>query len=364
MVKSLLALLCHLKSRTYWLLLLGLLLLLLLYLLRAWLNALLWFYLAVLILFGLIGLVRLVQGILKKLCLKLIAAPKGTGSENHPPSKGVKVPPSIYKRPDPMIYSQYYLMAKGLAVTWDNPDIQLFDGSLPVSSHDLTPAKLYTIQARIYNGSTEAAAVNMQVRFYYLSFGIGTVKNYIGQTLVDVPVKGAVAGLPAIATCPWVTPAVAGHYCIQAELVWSDDANPDNNLGQENVDVKKLNSPNATFQFMLRNDAVFPRRIRLEADSYAIPPKEDCPPSRGTGQREHNHQRDPYARHRPTAYPAAPGWQLAYLNGQEFTLEPGQQEPVRFKVTAFDGFTGRQVINVNAFDGSILVGGVTLYAHS
>ena len=365
MVKSLVALLCQLKSRPYWLFLLALFILLLLFLLRAWLNALLWFFLAIIILFGLVALVRLAQSILKKLCWKLMADPKGTGSENHPPSKGVNVPPSIYKRPDPMIYSQYYLMGKGLAVTWDNPDIQLFDGPLPVSSHDLSPGKGYTIKARIYNGSTEAAAVNMRVRFYYLSFGIGTVKNYIGQTLVDVPVKGA-AGLPAVATCPWVTPSVAGHYCIQAELVWSDDANPDNNVGQENVDVKKLNSPNATFQFMLRNDALFARRIHLQADSYAIPPKEDCPPPREKGQRGtvSSRQHDPYARHRPASHPAPPGWQFAYLNGHEFSLEPGQEQPVSLKVTAFDGFVGRQVINVNAFDGTTLLGGVTLYAHS
>jgi hypothetical protein len=32
------------------------------------------------------------------------------------------VPAHIYKRPDPMIYSQQYLISKGLAVTWDNPE--------------------------------------------------------------------------------------------------------------------------------------------------------------------------------------------------------------------------------------------------
>lgn len=26
-----------------------------------------------------------------------------------------------------MIYDQYYLVAQGLAVKWDNPDIQLYD---------------------------------------------------------------------------------------------------------------------------------------------------------------------------------------------------------------------------------------------
>ena len=30
--------------------------------------------------------------------------------------------PDVYRRADPMIYSQFYLMEQGLAVTWDNPD--------------------------------------------------------------------------------------------------------------------------------------------------------------------------------------------------------------------------------------------------
>lgn len=364
MIKWLLSILCRIRERMALLLFLGLLLLLILFLLQPWLTILLYAYIALLVLLGLIGLVRFIQAILRKLCWKIGGSPKGTGSEGHPPSKPVYIPPHTYKRPDPMIYSQFYLMAKGLAVTWDNPDIQLFDGGVPVASHDLLPGKNYTIQARIFNGSIDAAAVNMPVRFYYLSFGIGTIRNYIGQTMVDVPVKGA-AGLPAIAAQSWTTPLTAGHYCIQVELVWPDDANPDNNLGQENVNVKKLNSPNAAFQFMLRNDALFARRIRLEADSYALPPKEPC------GQRPtklsvrgERLQKDPYARHRLPAHPFARNWQIEYLPAKEFGLAPGEEQQVTVKVTAFDGFTGQQVINVNAFDGTDLVGGVTLYAHS
>ena len=118
-------------------------------------------------------------------------------------------------------------------------------------SHALAPSTPYEIRARIWNGSTDAPAVNVLVRFYYLSFGAGTVRNYIGETYVDVPVKGSPLG-PAEARMVWITPP-AGHYCIQVELNWIDDANPLNNLGQENVDVKKLNSPNATFTFAVRN---------------------------------------------------------------------------------------------------------------
>ena len=86
----------------------------------------------------------------------------------------VKVPAPVYRRPDPLIYSQRYLMSQGLAVTWDNPDIQLFQAGVPVPSHTLAPATEYEIVARIWNGSTDAPAVNLPVRFSYLTFGIGT----------------------------------------------------------------------------------------------------------------------------------------------------------------------------------------------
>jgi hypothetical protein len=45
-------------------------------------------------------------------------------------------------------------------------------------------------------------------------------------------------------------------------------------------------------------------------------------------------------------------------------LGPEGERLVTVKVTAPDGFVGRQAINVNAFDGNDLVGGVTLYAES
>jgi hypothetical protein len=39
--------------------------------------------------------------------------------------------PAVYKRADPLIYSQKYLKEQGLAVTWNNPDIQLYKDGLP-----------------------------------------------------------------------------------------------------------------------------------------------------------------------------------------------------------------------------------------
>jgi hypothetical protein len=358
-------LLCGLKNRPAWLIALALVLLLVLYLLREWLWGFFLLYVGALVLLGLLGGMRLAQGVLRKLCTKWGAVPKGSGSEGHPPSLGIDVPPHTYKRPDPMIYSQYYLMSKGIAVTWDNPDIQLFDGAgVAVPSHGLSPTTPYEIHATIWNGSTDAPAINLLVRFYYLSFGAGTVRNYIGETYVDLPVKGSPSP-PAEARMKWVTPP-AGHYCIQVELNWIDDANPLNNLGQENVDIKKLNSPNATFVFPVRNTSARPRQIVLRADAYAIPAKPLCSANQPSEDRADSTAvaRDRYARHRPALHPVPAGWTVEFPGGAAFDLRPGEERDVTVKITATDGFVGTQAINVNAVDGLELVGGVTLYVHS
>jgi hypothetical protein len=351
--------LCRFKDRPRWLIAFAIALLLFLFVLRAWLWGLFLMYLGLLVLLGLLGGVRLLQGLLRKACWKSSAVPKGAGSEGNPPSAGINIPPHTYKRPDPMIYSQYYLLSRGLAITWDNPDIQLFDGAgMAVPSHSLAPGTRYDIRARIFNGSTDAPAINVLVRYYYLAFGAGTVRNYIGETYVDVPVKGSPSG-PAEAHMLWTTPP-SGHYCIQVELNWIDDANPFNNLGQENVDVKKLNSPNATFTFPVRNTSAMRRILNLQTDSYTIPATRPCGPTRSDLA---GIPRDPYAQHRRELYPVPPGWRVEMPGGQELILAPGEERDVTVKITAIDGFHGTQAINVNALDGASLVGGVTLYVH-
>ena len=50
-------------------------------------------------------------------------------------------------RPDPLIYSQPYLMTQGLAVTWDNPGIELYDDGVLVPSSDLKPNHEYEASA-------------------------------------------------------------------------------------------------------------------------------------------------------------------------------------------------------------------------
>ena len=61
--------------------------------------------------------------ICRVICMLLCRLAKGR-LPPRPPVRNdccIQLPPDVYKRADPLIYSQYYLMAQGLAVTWDNP---------------------------------------------------------------------------------------------------------------------------------------------------------------------------------------------------------------------------------------------------
>jgi hypothetical protein len=299
------------------------------------------------------------------------------------------IPPDVYRRPDPLIYSQSYLMSLGLSVTWDNPDIQLFDvagGFTPVPSSALQADTEYEIRATIYNGSTAAPAVGMPVEFSFLSFGIGTTSTAIGATVVDLPVKGA-PGHPATAAVRWRTPATPGHYCIQVKLVWADDANPANNLGQENTNVGTPHSP-AVFQFPVRNVNVVRQTLHLVPDSYTPLEPIDCDDwERGRKEHGHGHGhgrgrrrghengkngrgdengnedwcRELRRRHDRENFAVEPGWNVR-IAPNPVDLGPGDSQEVTVTVDPPAGFTGTKAINVNALDpGNTLVGGVTLY---
>jgi hypothetical protein len=266
----------------------------------------------------------------------------------------------VYRRPDPMIYSQYYLMVQGLSVTWDNPDIEIREAGAPVPAHSLKPDTDYEVVARIWNGSTNAPAVHLPVSFSFLNFGIGTLHNPIGHTFVNLGVKAS-PSCPAFASVPWRTPATPGHYCIQVLLIWSDDANPLNNLGQTNTVVGPLNSPQANFALTVRNNAEEPRGFRFEVDGYEIPPRPRCGESPGRDESP-DARRDQLLRlHGRGRHPLPQGWRVE-LDPDQLELAPQQERPIKATVIApVEDFRGRQTINVNAFANDDFIGGVTLY---
>jgi hypothetical protein len=285
------------------------------------------------------------------------------------------VRPEVYRRADPLIYSQTYLMEQGLAVTWDNPDIQLYEAGVPVPSWQLQAGRPYEVEATIYNNSTDAPAVGLPVELWMRSFGVGNALTLVDTTTIDLPVKGS-PNHPAKAKLPWTTPNAEGHYCLLVKLIWPDDANPKNNVGQENTNVGIAASP-AVFRFPVRNEDTIRKHIRMAADAYTIPPRLPCSerPTKKQSDRQHPVAKRadvfvppleeaadwPLARvrHGPQAFPLPAGWSVE-IRPMEFELDPGATEPVTVTITPPDSFRGERPFNVNAMYGAALLGGVTL----
>lgn len=259
-----------------------------------------------------------------------------------------------YKKPDPLIYSQLFLMQQGLAVTWDNPDIALFHDGNPVPSSELKKDTDYEIVARVWNNSTDAPVAMLPVVFSFLSFGIGVVSHAIGTATVNLGVKGG-PNHPAFAKMKWRTPEV-GHYCIQVFLDWFDDANPNNNLGQENTQVGEAHSP-SDFLFLLGNRTRERQIFRFEVDSYQLPRVPFC------DERKDDRRERPPPQHDRHHFPVPAGWQVE-INPQTPALAPAEEKSIAVRITPPPGFAGRQVFNVNAFHQEGFAGGVTLYVTS
>lgn len=258
-------------------------------------------------------------------------------------------PPAL-KKPDPFIYDQYFLMGLGIPVTWDNPDIFIFEGTTPVDPHNLQANTDYTLVARVWNNSMDVPVVDLGVAFTYLSFGMGVQSHAIDSTTTDLNAKG-LPGCPAFPAVTWTTPPTPGHYCVQVLLEPPDDGNWLNNLGQRNMDVAQPASP-ATFEFAVGNHVrPRPRRVHFAVDTYAIPQLPPCD-DRPTAA----------ARMRELKRPATPvpdDW-LVQLTPSELTLAFGEEKTVTAEITPPQGFSGTVPFNVRALDDVGCFGGVTL----
>jgi hypothetical protein len=268
------------------------------------------------------------------------------------PHRCVPINDPAFVRPDPTIYDQYYLTGLGLAVTWDNPDIQLYLNGTPVSSNQLLAGTTYEVVAQIWNNSTDAPVVGMPVAFSFLEFGVGTTSVPIGSTNIDLGVKGG-ANCPAFASMPWTTPSTPGHYCLQVMLQPADDSNTQNNLGQENTDVGTAHSP-AVFTFTLRNDTDKQQTYNFLVDAYVPGTPDPCGVSDSAEDRAAR-----LARHRRGVQPVPSGWQVTVVPEMP-TLDPDQSTAITVTAAPPAGFAGSQVLNVNAFHTAGIAGGITL----
>jgi hypothetical protein len=318
---------------------------------------------------ALVYLVRALCRVIRRWCARRRLSERERKTSNDP---CVPIGPGRIKHPDPLIYSQDELMALGLAVTWDNPDIQLYDGGSPISSWDLKPATTYQVVARVWNKSTDAPVVALPVAFSVLSFGVGGHEDAVAVGVVPhLGVKGGPDN-PAYCTVAWTTPPMPGHYCLQVRLMPADDANRGNNHGAENTLVGIAHSP-AELTFHLRNDSEDSHTYRFETDTYTIPEVPECSDERPRPPRPAAVPDGPLTvptgrievppQHDRAAYPIPDGWTIDFTPAAP-RLAPAESVTVTVRATPPAGFTGRQPFNVNVFHDRGLAGGVTLYVDS
>lgn len=265
-------------------------------------------------------------------------------------------PRDIRARPDPSIYCQEWLMARGFAVTWDNPDFRLLDAAtgVEVDRFSLVADRDYLIEARIRNNSL-MAAIGTSVAFEVRSFGIGTPPTTaLGSVSVDVP-----AGGTAPATIAWHTPSTGGHNCLRALISHIDDANPLNNVGQHNTDVAVPASPERALTFLVGNDGGRVKGLALRLDAYELPQEAPC--ARTFKERNSvEYLRRLQAAHDVKRFPV-PEELGARLSVEEIDFREHDEQPVVLTFGPAAATGRRRPINVDAFDGERLVGGVTAY---
>lgn len=258
----------------------------------------------------------------------------------------VPIDDPAFVRPDPLIYSQDKLMSLGLAVTWDNPDIQLFEAGTPVSSSDIEASTTYDVRVRVWNNSTECPVIKMPVHLVFANAGVGPPGQLIGSAMVDVGVKGS-STQPGFCTIPWTTPATPGHYCLRAKLDPVNDVDFTNNVGQENTQVAEAHSP-AVFEFELRNDDRVRHTYHFAADSYELR-RHRC---------DDDEPRNPKKQHGYGNHPVPPGWSVSIAPDGP-VLAPNEGLDVEVTVDPPSGWTGQQTVNVNVFHELGFAGGMT-----
>ena len=182
----------------------------------------------------------------------------------------LKVPPRVWKKPDPYLYSQSYLMRLGLEVTWDNPDIRIERLGQEILG-PLSPNTDYEIVATIHNASVEAPAFNVTAEFQLMDFGAGPIPKPIGSAAV--PVVQVQGFPPASVRVPFKSPATGGHKSVIVRLTCTDDAHPENNTGQKNLQVVNIAKGTANVGGLvlpLFNPTPNEMKLLLKASTYRL----------------------------------------------------------------------------------------------
>jgi hypothetical protein len=235
-------------------------------------------------------------------------------------------------------------------VSWDNPDIVLFRNGVIVPEGNLLPNTEYEIVATIWNNSFDAPVVGMTVDFSFLSFGTGTTLHSIGTKVINLGVKGGI-NHPAHAT--------AGHYCIQVDLKWTDDLNPSNNMGQNNVDVVSTQSP-ATLKFDLRNQTGTQATYTFQIDTYVLPTLKDCE-ERLTRRSNEEKWKVIQDLHDRSKHKIPPDWTVT-VSPPTIKLNAAEEVSIEVSIEPPHSFKGTKAFNIHTLlENGTFMGGVTVY---
>ncbi|MHA1598741.1 MAG: hypothetical protein ACTSV1_08475 [Alphaproteobacteria bacterium] len=283
-------------------------------------------------------------------------------SKHRVPRSCLDLPPKVTHRPDPCIYSQFFLMDQDLPVTWDNPDVTIWLGGDEKDTYNLAVSTTYRVNIKISNQSMEYDANATQVTVRQRNFGIGQPEySPIGTHVLDVP-----AASSSTFDIEWTTPDVAGHYCIEVLISHPNDINGANNWGWNNTNVHAVQAGQMfAFNVPVWNNLDFTHRrkamankefmakvseVEMTVDSYVIPAIDRGNPDYDAIFAE----RQPMwtATLTPETFDRAPN----LARGQDPTLVE-----LRVQVPAVAAVGTRGVFNVQAMAGERPLGGVTVY---
>ncbi|MHA2401685.1 MAG: C25 family cysteine peptidase [Candidatus Kariarchaeaceae archaeon] len=147
--------------------------------------------------------------------------------------------------------------------TWNNPEIQLYDGATAVASNNLIVGRSYTAKLNIHN-DTDFTANAVKTVYKWRNYGIGGP--WYG---FHTDSRNVLANQITESQAPF-TPAATGHLCMSCEIYHIEDINVSNNSGQENLHVGPTSSPTEVC-FLVWNMTRKPASMFLEVRQLITP---------------------------------------------------------------------------------------------
>ncbi len=278
------------------------------------------------------------------------------------PRKCIEMPIKVTRRPDPCIYSQFFLMDNNQPVTWDNPDVIIELGGNVQDTYNLDASTTYDVTVFTKNNSPFFDALGTHIQVNMLQFGIGAPGPTSLHTYTkDIPFATVDHSIGE--TFTWTTPPDAGHFCLQVLITHGNDVNPGNNEGWNNTEVKIV-APGETFARPIpvwnlrrferpgkeRQNAAMRKllsAVTIDLDSYVLPTLDPADPDLDV------------------LFAATPAQWDAKVTPTNMTIEPlsNHETTATFEVTVpADAAPGtRATFNVTGRAGGWPLGGVTFH---